>query len=202
MSLNEKYKKTHKPAAQGTTKYKQGYYRPVNPEKCLTPDSNIYRSGYELKFLQYCDYSPSIVRWASEPIAIPYKNPLSNLKYCFKNNIDPSDRRFWKTNNYMVDFWIEVPDGFGGVRRILIEIKPEDQTKKPKRPKEGSKPATYKKYNQDCMTFLQNNEKWKAAIEFCQNNGCEFRIFTERHLSKLKDSQSIYQVLEMPVYQP
>lgn len=185
MGLNEKYKHRHKPAKQGNSKYHQGYFYPKNPEKCLTPNSNIYRSGYELQFLTYCDNCPSILRYASEPIAIPYKNPVSSFAYCMRKGINPNDTRYWKTSMYNVDFWIEVPDGAGGTRKIFIEIKPYAQTIPPVKPDENAKPAAFKRYNKESMTFLQNNAKWKAAKEFCSVRGCEFMIVTERTLKRL-----------------
>ena len=50
MGLNENYKNRHKPAKPGNSKFKQGYFHPRNPEKCLTANSNIYGSNYELQF--------------------------------------------------------------------------------------------------------------------------------------------------------
>lgn len=186
MGLNEEYKNRHKPAIQGQSRYHQGYFTPKHPEKCLTPKSNIYRSGYELQFMLFCDNDPRILRWGSEPIAIPYKNPVSTLKYCLKNNLNPNNQQFWKTSNYNVDFWIEMKDKTGeGVRKIFIEIKPYAQTIPPVMPPQDAKPATFKKFNRESMTYLQNKAKWEAAEKFCKERGCEFWIVTERTLKKL-----------------
>ena len=185
MGLNEEYKNRHKPAKQGNSRYHQGYFYPRHPEKCLTPNSNIYRSGYELQFLTYCDNSPNVLRYASEPIAIPYKNPVASFKYCMKNGLDPKDMRFWKTSMYNVDFWIEVPGENGITRKIFIEIKPYAQTIPPEMPGPDAKPSAFKKFNTETMTYLQNNAKWQAAEKYCKERGCEFMIVTERTLKKL-----------------
>jgi len=76
--------------------------------------------------MQWCDRNPSILRWASEPIGIPYLNPVDNLDYCMQHNLDPNNPANWKKCTYYTDFWIEIadatkPDGF---KRIFIEIKP------------------------------------------------------------------------------
>ena len=72
----------------------KGKFIPKNPTKYLGDfNSIIYRSSYELKFMNWCDRSNSIVGWVSEEIAIPYRNPLDN-----------------KVHRYMVDFYIEVQE--------------------------------------------------------------------------------------------
>ena len=89
MGLNSNYKKQHKPVVNSDkVKYKQGYYIPKHPEKCLTAE-NVYRSGWEYFFMRYCDDCPNIVRWASEPIKVQYWNPVANMEYCVKNGLDP-----------------------------------------------------------------------------------------------------------------
>lgn len=70
----------------------------------------IYRSGLELQFIQYCENNPSIVKWASEPIKIPYFSRLEN-KEC----------------NYYPDYIIENKKG----NKVIVEVKPYQQTVKP-----------------------------------------------------------------------
>ena len=55
----------------------KGKYIPVNIAKYRGDYRNIiYRSSWELKFMKYCDMSPSIMEWGSEEIVIPYRSPL------------------------------------------------------------------------------------------------------------------------------
>ena len=58
--------------SERSQKYK-GKYRPQNPEKYMGDCRNIiYRSMWERKCMKYFDNNPSIVKWASEELAIPY----------------------------------------------------------------------------------------------------------------------------------
>lgn len=98
-------------------KYKQGIYVPFNKEKYIPVKNKMnnliypqYRSSYELKFFKYCDLNPKIIKWSSEPIAIPYISPLDNKKH-----------------RYFVDFYIIINNV-----KFLVEIKPYNQTIPPK----------------------------------------------------------------------
>lgn len=184
--LNSEYKNRHKPLTEGNTKYHQGYYVPkLHPEKCLSLSENIYRSSYEFFFYDWCDRSPAIIRWASEPIAIPYKNPVSNFEYCVKNGLDPKNPLFWKTAHYNVDVWVEMKNSQGNVEKIFIEIKPLAQTVEPVKPKPGAKLKEFKAYNRAAATYLVNQAKWKAAEKYFGDRGCRFIIVTEVTLRKL-----------------
>ncbi len=89
-------------------KVKQGYFTPKNPDKYKGDVTKIiYRSSWELKFLSYCDNTDSVIEYASEPVCIPYWNPI--LK---------------KESTYWVDCYMAVKSQEGVVTRWLIEIKP------------------------------------------------------------------------------
>jgi len=95
------------------SKYHQGYVNPKLTTKLFTTAKNepiIYRSGLELKFIQFCESNPKIKKWASEPIAIDYFSRLDN-KEC----------------HYYPDYIIETSEG----AHIIVEIKPYQQTIKP-----------------------------------------------------------------------
>ena len=86
MPFNESYKRWHKPntsgtkAQGGTSKTAQGYYKVQHPEKYIgDPNLVIYRSSWEASFCRWCDFSPSILRWSSEPIKVPYYDRVANL---------------------------------------------------------------------------------------------------------------------------
>ena len=67
----------------------------------------------------------------------------------------------------------------GGIKKFIIEVKPEYQCKQPtKTPKK----RTRKWYN-EVKTWGINNAKWKSAIDWCENRGMEFKILTEKHLN-------------------
>lgn len=184
--LNEKYKKFHKPILNpDKTKFKQGYYNIKNRNKYIGSDNPIYRSSWEEKFCRFCDDSPTILRWGSEPIAIPYKNPIANLNECKKYNLDPNNPLNWPVHNYNVDFWIEMDLGNGKVKKIFIEIKPYAQTQPPQPIPSNASLAQHKQYIKSAQTYLVNREKWRAAKKYCEDRGCEFQVWTERVLHKL-----------------
>lgn len=63
-----------------------------------------YRSGWELKYMEYLDASPDVLSWSYESIKIPY---VSNV-------------RTKKVRNYLPDFCVEYVDG----HKEIVEIKP------------------------------------------------------------------------------
>lgn len=183
--MNDAYKKQHKPVTNSDkVKFKQGYYIPKHPEKCLTKE-NVYRSGWEYFFMRWCDDSPAIVRWASEPVKIQYKNPVANMEYCVKNGLDPQNPINWKVCNYYTDFWIELRTAEGYIRKIFIEIKPFSQTQPPKPINESASLKDHKRYNREAETYLVNKSKWESATLEFQRRGAEFMVVTEKTLHKL-----------------
>lgn len=139
-------------------KYYQGKYTPKRPEKYAGDPTNVvYRSSWELKFMNWCDNTPSIVNWASEETVIPY--------------ICPTDNR---AHRYFVDFKIKVQDKTGAVKTYLVEVKPDRQTRPPVAPARKTK-----RFLQEVMTWGKNDAKWKYAREYCADRGWEFIILTE-----------------------
>ena len=119
----------------------KGKFIPRNPIKYLGDlKSIVYRSSYELKFMNWCDLNESVKGWASEEVAIPYRNPLDN-----------------KVHKYMVDFYIQVDK-----KKYLVEVKPERFTKPPETQKRKTK-----RYIQEVAQYGVNEAKWKSAKDFC-----------------------------------
>jgi hypothetical protein len=142
-------------------KYYQGKFNPRNPEKYVGNHKNIvYRSSWELKFLQWCDRNEKILRYGSEEISIPYYDPVKK-----------------KVRRYFPDAFVEIVHVDGRKRKYLVEIKPKKQTIPPKK---GSKKS--KTYINEVYTYATNEAKWKAAKEFCEDNLLEFKIITEEEL--------------------
>lgn len=185
MALASSYKKRHGPNLSENSKWHQGYFIPTkNPKKCLTKE-NIFRSSWEQSFMMWCDSSDKVVRWASEPIKVPYRNPIGNLEYCKKNNLNPKDPKNWSVNNYWTDFWCELLGADGKIQKIFIEIKPYAQTQKPEPITTGATLKEYRSYNHNAQTYLQNMAKWAAAKRYFEERGCVFAVWTERTLEKL-----------------
>jgi len=142
--------------------YRQGRFRPQKPEKYKgDPTKIVYRSSYELKFMQYCDLTESVNEWRSEEFFIPYISPLDN-----------------KVHRYFPDFFVKYKDKNGNNRTLVVEIKPEKDLKMPEQnPKRKTKSWAYR-----VKTWAVNQAKWKAAREFCEDRKYEFRILTEKEL--------------------
>jgi hypothetical protein len=135
--------------------FAKGRYTVKNPEKYLGSTAPIYRSGWELTFCQFCDNNPSIQEWASEPLKIPYRDPLTG-----------------KQTVYVPDFLIVYIDKAMRKHVELVEIKPAKQTI---REKVGKNPY-------DQAQYVKNLAKWSAAQDFCKNKGIHFRVVTEHDI--------------------
>lgn len=142
--------------------YRQGKFKPSKPEKYKGDPTNIvYRSSYELKFMQYCDLTENVNEWRSEEFFIPYISPLDN-----------------KVHRYFPDFFVKYKDKNGENRTLVVEIKPQKDLNMPEQnPKRKTKSWAYK-----VKTWAVNQAKWKAAKEFCSDRKWEFRILTEKEL--------------------
>jgi len=55
-----------------TQKFYQGYFDKYNPVKYVGERPIIYRSSWELKFMQICEFNGSVKKWSSEQICITY----------------------------------------------------------------------------------------------------------------------------------
>jgi hypothetical protein len=142
--------------------YSQGKFKPLHPEKYKgDPTGIIYRSSYELKFMNYCDLNESVSEWKSEEFFIPYRSPIDN-----------------RIHRYFPDFFIKYKDKGGNIRKVIIEVKPKKDLKMPEQnPKRKTKSWVYA-----VKTHAVNQAKFSAAREFCADRGYEFRIFTEDEL--------------------
>lgn len=179
------YKQWHGANKSDKCKFHQGEYKPKNPAKCVTP-TNIYRSSWEFYFFRYLDECEKIIRWGSEPIAIPYLNPITNIEYCRKNGLDMSNPAYWKQSNYYVDVWWEIKDEqTGDIKKYFGEIKPYAQTIKP-RPLDKTKGLKEaRRFTNEAETYAVNQCKWAAAKKYCEERGCYFILITEHELKGL-----------------
>jgi hypothetical protein len=139
----------------------KGKFKPSFPEKYVgNPNSIIYRSLWELKFLKYCDTNENILEYASEELAIPYISPVDG-----------------KIHKYFPDVYIKVKEPDGSIKKYLIEIKPYKQTMAPPKPKRQTKGYIYEVYE-----YAKNQSKWEAAREYCKDRGWTFKVITENEL--------------------
>ena len=142
--------------------YSQGKFKPKNPSKYDGDPCEIYyRSSYELKFMQYCDLTESILSYQSEEFFIPYISPIDG-----------------KYHKYFPDFFIKYKDKEGNTKKAVIEVKPKKDLKEPeKNPKRRTRSWAYQ-----VKTWAVNQQKWSAAEKYCKERDWEFKIFTEDQL--------------------
>jgi len=164
----------------------QGYYKVQHPEKYIgDPTLIIYRSSWELSFLRWCDFSPSIIRFSSEPTKIPYYDRVSKLEECKRQGLDPNNPKNWVIKNYNIDFWIEIRKDENTTERIIVEIKPSNKLKKPIPPGENASLKEQRRFNIDAKEFLINEAKFESANAFAKKHNMRFCVFTENSLSGL-----------------
>jgi hypothetical protein len=137
-----------------------GFFTPKNPNKYKGDHKNIvYRSLWERNCMRWCDTNSSVKFWQSEEIQIPYVYDLSD-----------------RYHRYFPDLFIEFNDG----RKILVEIKPKKETVPPQKTSRRTK-----RYIQESMTYVKNQNKWVAAEKYAKKRGWEFQIWTEDTLRSM-----------------
>lgn len=136
-------------------KFAKDVYKIKNPEKYVGSKVPVYRSSWELTFMTFCDNNPSVQEWSSEPVRIPYRDPLTG-----------------KHTVYVPDFLISYVDKNMKKHVELIEIKPANQMVKER---VGTNP-----YNQ--AQYVKNQAKWAAAGQWCQQQGVKFRVINEHDI--------------------
>ena len=133
-------------------KWAQGFYEVRNPQKYIGNKKPRYRSGWELTFMTFCDNNDKVLKWASEAVQIPYRNPITG-----------------KPTIYVPDFFVVYQDKFGKQYTELIEIKPKSQTIIEDKVKNARNRAV----------VAVNHAKWGAAQQWCKRTGITFRVVTE-----------------------
>lgn len=133
------------------SRWAQGKYTLMHPEKYVGTKQPTYRSGWELSFMRFCDNNESVLQWASESIAIPYRSPITG-----------------KMKQYVPDFLITYRTRNNQMRAELIEIKPKKQSV-----------IESKMSSRDRAVVAVNYAKWDAATKWARRNGLTFRVITE-----------------------
>jgi hypothetical protein len=132
-------------------------FTPIFPEKYTgDPTSIIMRSSWETRFASWCDKNPSILKWSSEETIVPYRCPTDD-----------------RIHRYFVDFKIQTSNS----KVYLVEVKPKAQTEPPVFPGKRTQ-----RYLVESLTFIKNQAKWKAAVDYAKDRGWEFKIITEHEL--------------------
>lgn len=135
-----------------------GKYNP-NPAKYRGDATKVtYRSLWELHSFKWCDDNPSVKYWSSEEVVVPY---------------------FWDIDKKMHRYYVDLKITFTDGKVILVEIKPDKETKVPKRPDKS------KRYINEAMTYVKNMNKWEAANSYAKDRGWDFQIWTENTLKTM-----------------
>jgi len=137
-----------------------GKYKIKNPGKYVGDPSKItYRSLWEKSCFKWCENNPKVIAWNSEEVVVPYRWKVDN-----------------KMHRYYVDLLIKMESG----HVILVEIKPDKETKAPKKPARQTK-----KYINEVTTYIKNTDKWIAARKYAEDRGWTFEIWTEHTLKSM-----------------
>lgn len=139
-------------------KFHKGKYEVINRDKYVGSKMPTFRSSWENTFCRMCDEHPSITRWGSECVKIPYMSPVDGR---------------WHT--YYPDFLIQYIDNDGKEHVELIEIKPSGQSTF-----ENARSSSEKRQ------VVINSAKWEAATEWCNRKGIFFRVVNEEHIFMAK----------------
>jgi hypothetical protein len=131
--------------------FARGPYTVKNSQKYVGRGAPQYRSSWEWAFMNFCDTNENILQWASEPVRIPYRHPLTG-----------------KTTTYVPDFIVTYRGPNNTMRAELIEIKPKKQSR-----------LDEKMNSKDRAIVAINYAKWDAAQKWAKANGLVFRIITE-----------------------
>lgn len=135
-------------------RFAQDKFQPRNPQKYVGVGTPTYRSSWELHFMRFCDENKNILEWASEPMRIPYRHPLTG-----------------KQTIYIPDFLIRYRDKTDRIITELIEIKPLKQSVI-----EGKANANMR------ATVAINHAKWEQARRWAARHKIGFRILTEKDI--------------------
>lgn len=137
----------------------QGYYVCKHPEKYVGDLSNVvFRSSWEFKFMRWCDNTPAVRRFSSEPMCIPYMDPIDH-----------------RVHDYFIDFWVEIADENGKLNRWLIEVKPERHLVIPNEPKNQTA-KSLKNHIDQVKRVMKNLAKFHAARNFAKMQNMQFGV--------------------------
>jgi hypothetical protein len=138
----------------------KGKYKIKNPDKYLgNPSKVVFRSLWERNAFRWCETNPKVKLWNSEEVVVPYKYQVDN-----------------KLHRYYVDLLIQMDNK----ETYLIEIKPKAQTQPPKK-----RSRKTKRYINEQLDYIKNQDKWEAADQFARHKGWKFQVWTEETLKNL-----------------
>lgn len=109
------------------------------------------------------DENPNILKWSSEEVYVPYRDPVTG-----------------DVKRYYPDFLTKAKQKEGGEKVYLIEVKPDKETRPPRK----GKKASSNKYA--TLTYMRNQAKWEAAKKYAESRGWQFLVITEKNMRFLQ----------------
>lgn len=110
--------------------------------------------------MRYLDAHRDVLEWSSEEFSIPYRSPIDG-----------------RLHRYFPDFKVKKKNPEGVVEVVVVEIKPEKETRPP-----VVQTKRTKQYLKEVYTWGINSAKWQAARAYCEDRKWKFMIMTERDL--------------------
>ena len=146
--------------------YKQGFYTPLNLNKCQNTRPLNFKSKLELKLMGYFDRTPNVVKWSYESVLIPYISPLDGCGH-----------------TYHTDFIIHVDSGDDNRYTAIVEAKASCFVPTTNNfaiiKKRRNTPSKSKMLNE----LIVNKAKFDSAEEYCKKRGWRFVVITEKDVS-------------------
>ena len=154
-----------------------GRYRVKNRSKYKgNPDNVVFRSLWERNAFKWCDETKEVKYWVSEEVVILY---------------------LWEVDKKYHRYFMDLKITFSNGKTVLVEIKPEKETKPP-----AFNGKKTKRYINEGMTYIKNMTKWSAAQEYAADRGWGFEIWTENKLSIMgilpKPKKTIKPIKKLP----
>lgn len=141
----------------------KGKFTPKHPEKYVGDLNDIiFRSSWELSFMNFLDNNIKVEQWGSEIIPIPYLKPTTG-----------------RVHKYYPDFWVKYKNSKGETYQEVIEVKPGKQARPPTTVGKTKKTQLY-----EALQWSINSAKWRYAKLYCDKYSMKFRILTEREIFK------------------
>ncbi len=149
-----------KPSISKKSKYHQGIFVPVHPEKYVGKSQISYRSSWELRLMKWLDNHQSIICWNSEDFIVKYVSPIDNRQH-----------------KYYIDFVAKMKLRDGSEKTYAIEVKPLKEMLPP-----SNKIKNKQRLLTETTTYIVNQAKWTTAKEYCMKIGIEFIVLNENDL--------------------
>jgi hypothetical protein len=82
-------------------------------------------------------------------------------------------------HRYFPDFVIQAKTSKNIIETIMIEVKPDQQTRPPNKPKTNKHK---RRFIAESITYGINQAKWAAATAYCKDKNWTFKIMTEKEI--------------------